>query len=165
MKEPVPVIGLAGYSGSGKTTFLEKLVAELRTRGYRIGVVKHTHHPVEFDQPGKDTWRHARAGAEAVVLAAPKSATLFRKFDRDPAPEEVITMVDGVDIIFVEGFKKGKWPKIEIYNTQVAERPDIPEGELLAVVSGERPAAGVTHFLPDDAAGVADFLEEKIIKK
>ena len=163
MKETILVIGLAGYSGSGKTTFLEKLIAELKSRGYRVGVVKHTHHPVEFDQPGKDTWRHARAGAEVVALAAPGRVSLFRKFETDPGPEEVVSMVKGVDVIFVEGYKKGNWPKIEVFNNKITERPDIPAEELLALVSDQCPGAAAPFFGPDDAAGVADFLETVLL--
>lgn len=164
MKKPVPVIGLAGYSGSGKTTFLEKLIVELKLRGHRVGVIKHTHHPVEFDQPGKDTWRHARAGAEVVALAAPGGVSLVRKFASDPGPEEVIAMVDGVDLIIIEGYKKGKWPKIELFRREAPRRPSIPGEELLAVVSDMPPDAEVPHFDLDDAAGAADLIERVILK-
>ncbi|HOV78952.1 MAG TPA: molybdopterin-guanine dinucleotide biosynthesis protein B [Bacillota bacterium] len=164
MKKTVPVIGLAGYSGAGKTTFMEKLIAELKSRGYRTGVIKHTHHPVEFDRPGKDTWRHARAGADTVVLAAPGGVALYRKFEREPAPEQVAAMIEGVDIILVEGYKSGHWPKIEICNGRTTERPEIPRDELLAVVGGG-PVSEKPCFGPDDAAGVADFIEGMFLKK
>jgi len=165
MEKRVPVIGLAGFSGSGKTTFLEKLIAELKRRGCRVGVIKHTHHPVQFDQPGKDTWRHSRAGAAVVALAAPGGVSLVRKFESDPGPEKVIAMIDGVDLVIIEGYKKGKWPKIEIFRRGVTERPDIPAEELLAVVSDVPQSAGVPCFGPDDAAGVAGLIERVIMKK
>ncbi|OPY58545.1 MAG: Molybdopterin-guanine dinucleotide biosynthesis adapter protein [Pelotomaculum sp. PtaU1.Bin035] len=165
MERSVPVIGLAGFSGSGKTTFLEKLIVELKRRGYRVGVIKHTHHPVEFDQPGKDTWRHARAGADAVALAAPGGVWLGRKFESEPGPEQVISLIRGVDIIVIEGYKKGKWPKIEIYRYGATERPAVLEDELLAVVTDACPCAEVPHFGLDDAAGVADLIERIIMKK
>jgi len=164
MEMPVPVIGLAGYSGSGKTTFLEKLIAELKRRGYRVGVIKHTHHPVEFDQPGKDTWRHYRAGADVVALAAPGGVSLVRKFDCEPEPEKVIAMINGVDLVIIEGYKKGKWPKIEIFHRGVTERPDIPVEELFAEVSDVSSSTGVPHFGLDDAVGTADLIERVILK-
>lgn len=160
----VPVVGLAGYSGSGKTTFLEKLIAELKGRGRRVGLVKHTHHQVEFDQPGKDTWRHARAGAEVVALAAPTGVALFKKFAEPPGAEDVFPLLGEVDLIIVEGYKKGWWPKIEIYHRGVAERPALPEEELLAVVSDAGPCCGAPWYAPDDAAGVADLIELRIMK-
>ncbi|MFX4261095.1 molybdopterin-guanine dinucleotide biosynthesis protein B [Pelotomaculum propionicicum] len=166
MGKPVPVVGLAGYSGSGKTTFLEKLIIELKSRGYRIGVIKHTHHAVGFDQPGKDTWRHAQAGADFVALAAPGSYSVFKKTERDPGPEILISMAGEMDLVIVEGYKKEKWPKIEVfYRHGTSERPDIPDGELLAVVSDVQPEKDVPHFGLDDAAGVAEYIEQMVLKK
>lgn len=164
MEKLIPVIGLAGYSGSGKTTFLEKLIAELKRRGYRVGVIKHTHHQVEFEQPGKDTWRHSRAGADVVALAAPGGVSLVKKFKREPGPEKIISMIDGVDIIIIEGYKKGKWPKIEIFQQGVTERPVIPAEELLATVSNASQSDVVPHFTLSDAVGTADLIEQEILK-
>lgn len=166
MGNPVPVIGLAGYSGSGKTTFLEKLITELKRRGYRVGVIKHTHHTVEFDQPGKDTWRHARAGADFVALAMPGGLSVFKKTDGDPGPEILISMAGDLDLIIIEGYKRGKWPKIEVfYQHGKAERLDIPEEDLLAVVSDAPPIKDVPYFGLDDAVGVAEYIERTVFKK
>lgn len=166
MGKPVPVVGLAGYSGSGKTTFLEKLIIELKSRGYKIGVIKHTHHTVGFDQPGKDTWRHARAGADFVALAAPAGFYVFQKTGRDPGPEILISMAGEMDLIIVEGYKKEKWPKIEVfYSRGTAERPAIPDGELLAVVSDSPPEKDAPHFGLEDAAKVAEYIERVVLKK
>jgi len=169
MKKPIPVIGLAGYSGSGKTTFLEKLIAELERRGHRVGVIKHTTHPVEIDQPGKDSWRHARAGAKVVALAAPGSVFISKKYDSDPGPEEVIAMFSGsgVDLIIIEGYKNGRWPKIEVFHHKVTERPSIPVEELLAMVTDVPSDAETPAVLPrfglDDAAGVASLIERVVL--
>ncbi|KAF1085799.1 Molybdopterin-guanine dinucleotide biosynthesis adapter protein [Sporotomaculum syntrophicum] len=155
-----PVIGLTGFSNTGKTTFLVKLIAELKKRGYQVGVVKHTHHHVEFDQLGKDTWRHAQAGADVVALATPDGVSMVRKYESDPGPEAVISMISGVDIILVEGYKRGNWPKIEVYRHDVSERPDIPGDELLAVVSDVPLDSRAPFFEPDDVAGVAELIEK-----
>ncbi len=164
-KKSTPVVGLIGYSGSGKTTLLEKLIVELKGRGYRVGVIKHTHHRLEFDLPGKDSWRHARAGADIVALAAPGGVSLVRKFESDPGPEEVIEMISNVDLIIVEGYKKARWPKIEVYRREEAGRPPIPREELLAVVSDIPVDDEIPCFSLDDAAGVADFIERRFLKK
>jgi len=163
-KNGIPVIGLAGFSNTGKTTFLEKLITELKKRGHRLGVIKHTHHQVEFDQPGKDTWRHAQAGAEVVALAAPGGVSLVRSCESDPEPETVISMITGVELIIIEGYKWGKWPKIEVYRHGVVERPVIPAEELLAVVSDVPLATDAPFFGPEDAAEVADLVEQVILK-
>jgi molybdopterin-guanine dinucleotide biosynthesis protein B len=166
MKKPVPVIGLAGYSGSGKTTFLEKLISELKSRQYKIGIIKHTHHAVEFDQPGKDTWRHARAGADFVALAAPGGYSVFKKTDDDPGPEILISMAGKLDLIIFEGYKNEKWPKIEVYYQHgKTERFVIPDEELLAVVSDSPPVKAVPHFGLDDVAGVAELIERTVLRK
>ena len=64
-----PIISIVGKSNSGKTTFLEKVVRELKRRGYRVAVVKHSTHDIKIDQPGKDTWRLAQAGSDVVVFS------------------------------------------------------------------------------------------------
>jgi molybdopterin-guanine dinucleotide biosynthesis protein B len=171
VKSPVPVVGLVGYSGSGKTTFLEKLIAVLKGRGYLIGVIKHTHHLVDFDHRGKDTWRHTRAGADVVALASPNGVTLFKKFEAEPAPEEVMVMVMSMfkavelDLILFEGYKKEKWPKIEVYRRGETQRPVIPAGELIAVVSDTPPVGDAPYYGLDDATGVADLIEKVILKR
>lgn len=164
MQRTIPVVGLAGFSGSGKTTFLEKLIVELKNRGYRVGIVKHTHHEVDFDRPGTDSWRHAKAGADVVALAAPAGVSLVKKCDSDPAPEEVIAMIDGVDLVVVEGYKRGKWAKIEVFRQGVAERPTVSPEELIAVVSDAPLSTAAPCFGLDDAAGVAGLIEEVILK-
>lgn len=166
MLKNVPVLGLAGYSGSGKTTFLEKLITELKRRGYRVGVIKHTHHPVVLDQPGKDTWRHARAGADVVALAAPEGVYLSRKFESDPAPEDVIAMIGEMDLILVEGYKKGNWPKLEFFRSGMTERAEVPREELLGVVS-DTPSDNheFPHFGPEDIFDVACLIERVLIEK
>jgi len=170
----VPVIGLAGFSNSGKTTFLEKLIAVLTEGGYRVGVIKHTHHHIDFDQSGKDSWRHAQAGAEIVALASKEGVSLFKRFATEPEPEAVLDMMGDVDLILVEGYKLGKWPKIEIYRQGTAERVNIPREELLALVTDEPSVSLVQEVsytgspLPcfdlNDAAGVAALLERTILK-
>ncbi|MDD4335293.1 MAG: molybdopterin-guanine dinucleotide biosynthesis protein B, partial [Desulfotomaculaceae bacterium] len=138
----------------------------LKKRGYRIGVIKHTHHNVEFDQPGKDTWRHARAGADFVALATPGGYSLFKKTEGDPGPGILISLAGELDLIIIEGYKKGKWPKIEVfYQHGTAERLDIPENELLAVVSGAPYFTTAPRFDLDDAAGMADHIERSVFKK
>lgn len=166
MRKDLPILGLAGYSGSGKTTFLEKLIAELKRRGYRVGVIKHTHHQVEFDQPGKDTWRHVRAGADVVALASPDGVFLAKKMDSSPAPEDVLALVDDVDLILIEGYKRGRWPKLEFYRSGMKERVQVPKDELLGIVSdipSNQP--DLPHFWPDDISGAASFIEAVLLDK
>lgn len=101
------LVRVAGSSGSGKTTLIEKLIPRLRSRGLRIGTVKHAHHGFEMDHPGKDSWRHTRAGARAVAVVSPRQAAwIFQTSQEIPLARAVTLMKGRVDLILVEGFKK-----------------------------------------------------------
>ncbi len=143
-----PVLPFVGKSNSGKTTLMEKIIAELRQDGYRVGVVKHHGHATNIDQPGKDSWRHARAGAVKVVLSSPIQIALFAKINRELSLTEVVKQyLTDVDIVLVEGYKWSAYPKIEISrrerSTQLLCQPD----ELVAVVADH----------PVDVSGVPVF--------
>jgi len=153
----IPVVGLAGFSGSGKTTFLEKLIAELKSRGYRLGVIKHTHH--------KETRQQGLTGAAVEVLVGPQGVFLNREYASEPGPEEVISMIQGVDLILIEGYKRGRWPKLVIFRDGVTARPDINKEDFLAEISDVPSGTCTPHFHPDNASGVADLIEQVIIHR
>ena len=98
----VPVIGFSAYSGVGKTTVMEKVIRILTARGVRVGVVKHDGHGFDMDRPGKDTYRHARAGAQTVVIASPDQTAVLKNAGTDL--DACLQWFSGVDIILVEGF-------------------------------------------------------------
>ena len=111
------VIGFAGFSGSGKTTLIEKLIPEMRQRGLRVSVVKHAHHSFDIDHPGKDTYRHRVAGAFEVVAACNQRLALVREFENPTqlsVHQLLAELYEGVDWVFVEGFKNADLPKIEV---------------------------------------------------
>lgn len=161
-----PILSIVGRSNSGKTTLLEKLIPELTRRGWRIGTIKHHFHgPVEVDVPGKDSWRHKRAGARAVALSAPE--TLF--VVRDAAGELPLDLIAHqalfeVDLILTEGFKSGSAPKIEV--SQAAQDAPLlcgPEDHLVAVVTDRDLAPAVPRFGLDEVAPLADFIEREFL--
>lgn len=157
----IPVVVLVGTSGTGKTTFLEKLIRELKKRGLRIGTVKHHVHAFEIDKPGKDTWRHAQAGADAVAISSPSNFALIRKVEQEMSLDQIIGCITNVDLILVEGYKRSAKPKIEIHRKVLSDKLlTSPEG-LIAVVSDMDWDIGVPRFDLDDASGVADLLMEK----
>ena len=160
----VSIVSVVGKSGSGKTTFLEKLLPELKRRGYRVATVKHDVHGFDIDQPGKDTWRHAQAGAEAVVISSPRRFALIQRLDEEMPLDEIASYVRGVDIIITEGYKRGNKPKIEISRRAKSTELLCDEEELIAVVTDQRFPLDVPHFGLDDVAGVADLLEDKFLK-
>jgi molybdopterin-guanine dinucleotide biosynthesis protein B len=154
----IPVVVLVGTSGTGKTTFLVKLIRELKKRHLRIGTIKHDVHGFAMDQPGKDTWRHAQAGADTVSISSPTTFAMIQKVPQEMALDQIIERIVDVDIILVEGYKRSAKPKIEIHRTaHSAELLSRPE-ELLGVVSDAEWDIGVPLFDLEDASGVADLL-------
>lgn len=159
-----PVISLVGCSNSGKTTFLEQLIQELRVRGYRIGTIKHHRGDFEFDIPGKDTWRHAQAGADMVALATPAGFGVAKKLNAEMPLQEIVSHFRDVDIILLEGMKKGPQPKIELVRSAVSQSLVCPIDELLAVVSDLPLQLGPPLYDLEDIVGVADLIEHKFFQ-
>lgn len=160
----IPIISVVGKSGAGKTTFLEKLIRELKRREIRVAVVKHDTHGFDIDKPGKDTWRMAEAGADAVVISSPFKMALIKTVDHDMTPDEIATYLDGdVDLILTEGYKRGDKPKIEISRSDVSRVLLCSEDELVAVVTDQQFDMAVPHFGLEDAPGVASLLERDVL--
>ncbi len=133
------IICVVGASRSGKTTLIESVLPLLRAHGLRIGVLKHTHHPLDLDRRGKDSWRHAQAGAEQVVLMGPAGLAYFDYRSGDPTPEDVAREhLKDVDLIIIEGYKWGPLPKIEVFRRGVSEQPMcLDDPRLLALITDD----------------------------
>ncbi len=160
-----PVIAFIGKPDSGKTTLLEKLIPELRRRGYRIGTIKHHVHTFEMDKPGKDTWRHKQAGANTVALSSPTGLGIIRDVDQDLTIEELVGRYYGdIDLVIAEGYKRLGLPKIEVFRSAQHEAP-LPDRDdtWVAMVSDTAGVADLPCFGLEDVAGLADFLEERFI--
>jgi molybdopterin-guanine dinucleotide biosynthesis adapter protein len=160
-EELPPVVSVVGRSDSGKTTFLEKLIPELKSRGLRVAVVKHDRHGFEMDRPGKDTWRLRQAGADAVMISAPNQMALIRSGLTEEIPlDDLASLLDGaVDLVLTEGYKSGDKPKIEVSRMVVAGGELLcSREELLAIVADRHIEMEVPQFDLDDAAGVASLL-------
>ena len=161
-----PVICVVGRSKVGKTSFLEKLIPELKSRGYRVATIKrHAHPGFDIDRPGKDTWRHARAGSDHVIIAAPDKVASIRRVPQEPALDELLDAIDDVDIILTEGYKRSSKPKIEVLRAAHHRQPLCAPAELLALVSDFSLPFNVPLFSLNDAAGVADLIEERFFRK
>lgn len=157
----IPVVSVVGQSGAGKTTFLEKLVRELKARKIRVGVIKHHVHDIDIDRPGKDTWRLSGAGADAVAIATPGRVGLFIKTEREMGLDDLAAMIGDVDIVLTEGYKRGDRPKIEIARSSCTDRLISDPAELIAIVSDAGWDVGVPVYGLDDPAGVADLLQSR----
>src|SRR5512143_1268223 len=154
------LISIVGQSGVGKTTFIEKLVPELKRRGLRVAVVKHHAHPTPLDTVGKDSWRFAQAGADAVMVSSPVEVARFERTASELTLAEIAARFDGFDLILTEGFKREAAPKIEFSRAAVSTTLLCREQDLLAVVCDYAAPTGAPRFALDDAAGVADLIEQ-----
>ncbi|OGO07397.1 MAG: molybdopterin-guanine dinucleotide biosynthesis protein B [Chloroflexi bacterium RBG_13_60_13] len=157
------VLSFVGPSNSGKTTLLTNLIPELKRRGHRVAVAKHSVGDLDLDQPGKDSWRLARAGSDAVAVSGPHRVALVKKVERDPTLEEVLDMVgDGYDVVLIEGFKRSKVPKIEVHRKVQGDLVCSPE-ELFAVVTDEPLDIPVPQFSADQGEALADLIEDRFL--
>lgn len=158
----IPVISIVGgKSNSGKTTLLEKIIREAKGRGWRVATLKHDVHGFEMDQPGKDTWRHAQAGADVVAISSPRKIAILESVSGDQPLDEVIARIRGVDVIFTEGYKYGNKPKIEVYRSGVHQELFSKPEELIAIASDITFDNGIPCFGLDDAQGICDLIAEK----
>ncbi len=150
------VIAFAVFSGCGKTTLIEKLIPLMRERGLRVSVVKHAHHGFDIDHPGKDTYRHRAAGAFEVVAASNQRLALLREFET-PAELTVHQLLaelyEGVDWVFVEGFKDCDLPKIEVWRAPTGSLDTSSEEPSDALRMTEKAPRPVRY--PDDHFVVA----------
>lgn len=161
-----PVIAFIGQPDSGKTTLLEKLIPELRRRGYRIGTIKHHVHTFEMDKPGKDTWRHKQAGASTVALSSPTGLGIIRDVPGDLSVAELVGRYYGdIDLVITEGYKRLGLPKIEVFRRALHGEP-LPDRDntWVAMVSDAPGPDDIPCFALDDIIGLADFLENRFIK-
>ncbi len=160
------VIGFAGSSNAGKTTLIEQVLPVLKSNGLRVSVVKHAHHKLEVDRPGKDTFRHREAGAFEVVAASPDRMVLMREFERrhEMSVHHLIAeLYQGVDWVIVEGFKDANIGKIEVWSSGGVMAPLFELDPFVVAVATDQPhkLEGSTQlpvFSRDDVAGVAQWL-------
>jgi molybdopterin-guanine dinucleotide biosynthesis protein B len=154
----IQALGIVGWSGSGKTTLLTALIPALRARGLTISSIKHAHHDLPLDKPGKDSARHAEAGAEEVILASARGYALF-SYQKDTALADMLARLRPVDLVLVEGFKGYEIPKLEVHRPSLGKPPLWRSMEVIAVASDEKlPDCPVPVLDLGDAQCVADFL-------
>ncbi|WP_369433878.1 molybdopterin-guanine dinucleotide biosynthesis protein B [Psychromonas sp. MME1] len=122
---PKPLLGFAAYSGVGKTTLLEKLIPILVEQGLRVALIKHSHHDIDLDKPGKDSYRLRKAGATQVVLAGTQRSILFseyaQKHDSKLSEQLALLQTDTLDLVLVEGFRDQPFSKIELHRSDLAK--------------------------------------------
>lgn len=161
-------VSFVAKSGTGKTTMLEKVIVELKLRGYRVGVIKHDAHRFNIDHPGKDSYRLTAAGADTMLIASPEKLALIKQHAEPPPIEELIaTYFSDVDLILTEGFKKSGLPKIELHRRERSAtllcRGENYDPSLIAVASDEPLELDVPVLDLNNPVEVADFVERTFI--
>jgi len=164
------VISVVAKSGTGKTTLLEKLIAELKHRNYRVGVIKHDAHRFEIDHVGKDSWRLTQAGADTMMISSEAKLALVKlnNVSGEPSVYELLDeYFDDVDIVLTEGFKKNTLPKIEVHRKERSAtllcRGELRDETLIAVASDEKINLDVPVYDINDTVGICDFIENRYL--
>jgi molybdopterin-guanine dinucleotide biosynthesis protein B len=157
-----PIVCVIGKSGVGKTYVLEKLVAELKKRGYQVATIKHSASGFDIDQEGKDSWRHGRAGSDTVAISSPQRVAIIRNVDHDHTLSELQRFIGpDFDIILAEGFKQDKAPKIEVHRKEFGTDLLSTKEELLAIATDEKLKIDTPQYSLEDAPGLVDLIEKR----
>ncbi|SFB99438.1 molybdopterin-guanine dinucleotide biosynthesis protein B [Bosea sp. CRIB-10] len=156
------VIGLAGWSGAGKTSLLTKLIPEFSRRGVRVSTIKHAHHAFDLDTPGKDSWAHRQAGASEVLISSAQRWALLHELrgEAEATLPELLARLSPVDLVIVEGFKRDPHAKLEVYRAANAKPPLHPDDPSIVAIASDtaflqagRPVIGL-----EDIPTIADCL-------
>ena len=165
-----PIVSIVAKSGTGKTTLLEKLIAELKCRGYKVAAIKHDAHRFDIDYEGKDSWRLTRAGADTMLIMSPEKLAMVKQLSTDEEPslaEYVSSYCGDADIVLTEGFKKSSMPKIEVHRRARSEkllcRDEEYDPNLIAVASDSSPEIDVPLFDINNAQGLCDLIVERYL--
>ncbi|MGR8933562.1 MAG: molybdopterin-guanine dinucleotide biosynthesis protein B [Gammaproteobacteria bacterium] len=167
----IPVLGFAAYSGTGKTTLLTRLIPLLKQRGLRIGLIKHSHHSFNIDQPGKDSFRLREAGASPVMLISKIRRAVITDFDAEQEPllDEQLQFLDQsqLDLILVEGFKHEHFPKIELYRPALNVPLLFPHDPSVIALATDTPLPLPTSVMLldiNDPPMIADFICNRFMR-
>jgi molybdopterin-guanine dinucleotide biosynthesis adapter protein len=158
------IYGVIGWKNAGKTSLMERLVSEITARSFTVSTVKHVHHDVDLDQPGKDSFRHRAAGASEVVLASAHRFALMREH-RGPEPDlrEILSRMAPVDLILVEGYKRDAHAKIEVFRAEAGHSLIQPTDPLIRAVATDVPLElPVPRLDLNNTAQIADFILQEV---
>jgi molybdopterin-guanine dinucleotide biosynthesis adapter protein len=166
---PMRVIGLAGWSGAGKTTLITKVIPVLRGRGLKVATVKHAHHEFDLDRPGKDSWLHREAGASEVAVVSSRRWALIHELNGEPEPPlaDILAKLSPVDLVIIEGFKRHAHPKLEIYRAYVGKPLIYPEDDCIVAIATDAPLpqAQLPVLMLDDVEAIASVLQAEAVPR
>lgn len=160
------VLGIAGWSGSGKTTLLTRLIPLLRSRGLTLATLKHAHHSFDVDQLGKDSYEHRKAGAAEVIISSSRRWVQMHEIGdggTEATLPELLARLSPCDLVLVEGFKRERFPKIEVYRAALGKTPLYVEDGLIVAIASDPLLCGTSLPCVDlnDIPAVADLVMAK----
>lgn len=157
------IYGIVGWKDSGKTGLVERLVTEFCALGLRVSTIKHAHHLFEVDKPGKDSWRHRKAGASEVLITSRRRWVLMRELGdaEEPGIDSLLAKLSPVDLVLIEGFKREAHRKIECHRLETGQPLLARSDPGIRAVASDAPDDCTTDrpvFHLDDGAGIARFI-------
>ena len=166
---PMRVVGLAGWSGAGKTTLMTRVIPVLVRRGLAVATVKHAHHDFDIDQPGKDSWLHRQAGASEVAIASSRRWAIVHELRAEPEPSlaEILAKLSPVDLVIIEGFKRHAHPKLEVYRAGISQPLLHPDDDCIVAIATDvpLPRAQVPVVMLDDVESIANILQAEALPR
>jgi molybdopterin-guanine dinucleotide biosynthesis protein B len=158
------VFGISGHSGMGKTTLLEHLVPKLKARGMIVSVIKHSHKDLDIDRPGKDSYRLRETGCQEVLVMGRRRWVLMHELTEDIEPPlaKLLDKLQACDLVLIEGFKQGDFPKLEVWRAAVDKSPLWPTLPGLIAVASDDPIApfGMPVLNLSDTTSIVEFIVE-----
>jgi molybdopterin-guanine dinucleotide biosynthesis protein B len=162
----LPIVSIVGKSESGKTVLMEQLIAEFKRRGYKVAALKHSAGGMEIDRPGKDSWRFAQAGSDAVLVSSTDRLAFIKNLDHELNIEEILQVVgDEFDLVLAEGFRKSKIPKIEVHKKELGDDLLCSPDEISAIVTEGSLDTDRPQLPWGDTVAIADFIEKNFVLK
>lgn len=166
IKAPIPLLGIAAFSGTGKTTLLRQLIPALKSKGLEIAVIKHAHHNFDIDKPGKDSYEIRQAGAQQILVSSSRLMALMEVQPQEldePSLTDLIPRLDHtkLDLILVEGFKHEIMPKIELYRPSLDKPQLYPEDNNIIAIATDAaltPPAAIDQLDLNDIESIADYI-------
>jgi molybdopterin-guanine dinucleotide biosynthesis protein B len=166
---PMCIIGLAGWSGAGKTTLMTKVIPVLIQRGLKVATVKHAHREFDIDRPGKDSWLHREAGASEVAIVSSRRWALIHELRDEPEPPlaEILAKLSPVDLVIVEGFKRHAHPKLEVYRAAAGKPLLYPDDDCIVAIATDAPLpqAPLPVLMLDDVESIANVLQAEAVSR
>ncbi len=163
------VVGLAGWSGAGKTTLIPSVIPVLIRRGLTVATVKHAHHEFDIDLPGKDSWLHRQAGASEVAIASSRRWAIVHELRQEAEPPlaEILAKLSPVDLVIVEGFKRHAHPKLEVFRAAIGKALLYPNDNCIVAIATDAPLpqAQVPVVMLDDVESIANILQAEALPR